>query len=187
MKQVEVKRAYRVLSTLDTTAKELKDQAIPELVRALTGWRNWTLRLDTLVLAALVGALVFAGLTTGFWLNPMADAIAAAAALVVLGLFHWIVSGIFKLYYRRRLARRQRQLGLRFNLVRAFNKCANWRLFATGRIRGWGEQVERELEQIINRADVLIQRLNDQMTNPSGKPVETRKEERREAVAEAAS
>ncbi len=187
MRQVEVKRAYRVLSTLDTTTKELKDQAIPELVKALTGWRNWTLRLDTLVLAALVGALVFAGLTTGFWLNPMADAIAAAAALVVLGLFHWIVSGIFKLYYRRRLARRQRQLGLRFNLVRAFNKCANWRLFATGRIRGWSKQVEQELEQIVNRADVLIQRLNDQMTNPSGEPVEVRQEVPREAVAEAAS
>ncbi|BCX81906.1 hypothetical protein MIT9_P1488 [Methylomarinovum caldicuralii] len=185
IKQVEVKRAYRVLSTLDQTAKELKDQAIPELVKALTGWRNWTLRLDTLILVALIGAVVFAGITTGFWFNPLADAIAFTAGLMILGIFHWLFSSIFKAIYRRRLARRQKQVGLRFNLVRAFNQCANWRLFATGKIKGWSDKVGEELEKIVNQADILIQRLNDQMTNPSGE-TPAGKETEKPAAAEAA-
>ncbi len=185
MKQVEVKRAYRILNTLDLTTKELRDQAIPILMRALTGWRSWTLRLDTIVFAGLVAGIVYAGLVTGFLFNPMADAIAIGAGVVVLMLFHLIVSSLFKMYYRSRLAKRQKQLGLRFNLVKAFNKCANWRLYATGKVKGWSEKVHKQLDEIINRADILIQRLNDQMTNPSGKPAAELKEElvKEEAVS----
>ncbi len=175
MKQVEVKRAYRILNTLDLTTKELKDQAIPILMKALMGWRNWTLRLDTFVFAVLVAGIVYAGLITGFLFNPLADAIAVGAGMVVLMLFHMIVSSLFKMYYRSWLTKRQKQLGLRFNLVRAFNQCANWRLYATGKVKGWSEKVRKELDDIINRADILIQRLNDQMTNPSGKPEELKK------------
>jgi len=183
IKQVEVKRAYRILNTLDQTTRELKDQAIPLLMRALTGWRNWTLRFDTIVFAALVAGLVYAGIITGFWLNPMADAMAVAAGLIVMTLFHLIVSSLFKLYYRSRLAKRQKQLGLRFNLVRAFNKCAGWGFFATGKTKGWSVGVQKQLEQIVNRADIMVQRLNDQLTNPSGKPFE----EKTDVLAEEAA
>lgn len=169
MQEVEVKRAYRILNTLDATTKELKDQAIPELLKALFGWRNWTLRLDTLTLAALIGGVVFAGIVTGFWFSPLADVVAVSLGLGVLGVFHLLFSALFKAIYRRRLARRQRQLKLSFNLVRAFDKCANWRLFATGKVKGWNETVRNRLEEIVNHADILIQRLNDQLTNPSGR------------------
>ncbi len=183
MQEVEVKRAYRILNTLDATTKELKDQAIPELLKALSGWRNWTLWLDTLVLALLVGGIVFAGVMTGFWLSPLADAVAIIAGLGVLAIFHLTFSALFKAIYRRRLAKRQRQLKLNFNLVRGFDKCATWRLFATGRIKGWNEAVRLKLEEIVNHADILIQRLNDQLTNPSGKTRPLKKEA--EAAAEA--
>lgn len=185
MQEVEVKRAYRILNTLDATTKELKDQAIPELLKALSGWRNWTLRFDTLMLASLIGGVVFAGIVTGFWFSPLADAVAIMVGLGVLGIFHLIFSGLFKAVYRRRLTKRQRQLKLSFNLVRAFDKCANWRLFATGRIKGWNEIVRNRLEEIVNHADILIQRLNDQLTNPSGKVKPQKKEA--EMVAEAVS
>ncbi|WP_022948637.1 dynamin family protein [Methylohalobius crimeensis] len=182
MQEVEVKRAYRILNTLDTTTKELKDQAIPELLKALSGWRAWTLRLDMLLLAALIGGAVFAGIITGFWLSPLIDAVAAFAALGILAIFHMIFSGIFKSAYRRRLSKRQKSMKLRFNLVRGFNKCANWRTFATGKIKGWSESIGKQLDEIENHADVMIQRLNDQLTNPSGK--ETEREKVREMVTE---
>lgn len=183
MQEVEVKRAYRILNALDATTKELKDQAIPELLRALFGWRSWTLRLDALVLAAIIGGVVFAGLMTGFWLSPLADAAAIAAALAIVAVFHLLFSALFKAIYRRRLARRQKQLKLNFNLVRAFDKCANWYLLATGKIKGWNEAVRARLEEIVNHADILIQRLNDQMTNPSGKAKPSAKETEKAAEA----
>ncbi len=179
MRHVEVKRAYRILNTLELTTKELMDRSIPVLEKALRGWRNWTLRFDTLLFAALVGAGAFVGLTTGMWLNPMIDAMAVAALFIVMFIFHLIFSSIFKMIYRRSLAKKQRQMKLRFNLVKAFDKCANWHMFATGRIKGWNEKVRQQLENILNRADILIQRLNDEMTNPSGevpkKPEEVKK------------
>lgn len=187
MQEVEVKRAYRILNTLDATTKELKDQAIPELLKALFGWRNWTLRLDTLTLAALIGGVVFAGIVTGFWFSPLADVVAVSLGLGVLGVFHLLFSALFKAIYRRRLARRQRQLKLSFNLVRAFDKCANWRLFATGKVKGWNETVRNRLEEIVNHADILIQRLNDQLTNPSGRVRPQQKAAETAAEAEAVS
>jgi hypothetical protein len=169
MQEVEVKRAYRILNALDATTKELKDQAIPELMQALRGWRNWTLRLDALVLILLTGGAIFAGVTTGFWLSPLADAIAALVGLSILAIFHLGFSALFKAIYRHRLAKRQRRLKLNFNLIRAFDRCANWRLFASGKVKGWNKATQAQLEEIVNHTDILIQRLNDQMTNPSGK------------------
>ncbi|MCX8049760.1 MAG: dynamin family protein [Methylohalobius sp.] len=184
MQEVEIKRAYRILNALDATTKELKDQAIPELVRALMGWRNWTLRLDILVLAVLIGGVVFAGIVTGFWFSPLADAVAVIAGLGVLGIFHLLFSGLFKALYRRQLAKRQARLKLNFNLVRGFDRCAGWRLFATGKIKGWNEAIRNRLEEIVNHTDILIQRLNDQLTNPSGKARPLKKEaEVEEAVS----
>ncbi len=179
MRHVEVKRAYRILNTLELTTKEMMDRSIPLLEKALRGWRNWTLRLDTLLFALLVGGGAFVGLTTGMWLNPMIDAMAVGALFIVMFIFHLIFSSIFKMIYRRSLAKKQRQMKLRFSLVKAFDKCANWRMFATGKIKGWNETVRKQLEDILNRADILIQRLNDEMTNPSGqvpkKPAEIEK------------
>lgn len=187
MQEVEIKRAYRILNTLDATIKELKDQAIPELLKALSGWRNWTLRLDALILTTLIGGVIFAGLMTGFWFSPLADAVAVVVGVGVFWVFHLMVSGVFKAIYRRRLTRRQRQLRLNFNLVRAFDKCASWRLLATGKIKGWNEAVRKQLEEIVNHADILIQRLNDQLTNPSGKVKPQKQETEITTLTEAVS
>lgn len=187
VRQVEIKRAYRILNTLELTAKELMDQAIPELQRALKGWRAWTLRFDFLVFSALLAGAIYAGLITGFWLNPMIDAMVLAGVLVILSIFHLGVSALFKWIYRRSLMKRQRRLNLRFNLVKAFDQCANWRMFATGKISGWNETVRKQLENILNRADILIQRLNDEMTNPSGKVLQQQPESPKKTTADAAS
>ena len=169
MVEVELKRSYRILNALEHTIRELRDMAIPGLLEALRSWRNWVLRVDFVALVAIAVGLAYAGMVTQFWTVPVLMFAAGVAGLITLALVHMVASGILKLIYRSRLQKYQRRHHLRFNLAEAFSRCANLRFLVTGKIRGWSQEVAQKLEEILTNADILIQKLNDAMTNPSGR------------------
>lgn len=169
MFEVELKRSYRILNALEHTIRELRDLAIPQLLETLSNWRNWVLRVDFITLIAIGFGLAYTAILTQFWTVPVLMVAAVAAGLIALALAHMITSGILKLIYRGRLQKIQRRHHLRFNLADAFSRCANWRFLLTGKIKGWSQEVAKKLDEVLTNADVLIQRLNDAMTNPSGR------------------
>ncbi|CAK0779737.1 Dynamin family protein [Gammaproteobacteria bacterium] len=56
IRQVGVERAYRIVGTLEKTARDIQDRAAPALVKALDDWHRLTLRWDAAIL--VLGALV---------------------------------------------------------------------------------------------------------------------------------
>jgi len=174
MQQIEIERAYRILRTLERSAQELQDIALPELQRVYRTFRKRVIRADwvTFILAAGVS---FYGLFQFIPPDPN-TAIAAAVALTLGLLFVWsrVHVSINRLCARmgtKALTKRQNSLNLKWDLAGVFRKnSAPWPIFRRYRLAGWNEQRQAQLRQIRQRCKESIQSLNDLYTNPSGQP-----------------
>ncbi len=183
MEQVEVERAYRIVSTLDKTAKDIQEEAVPFLQRAIGRWRNRTLIGD---------GIVFGGLLTGFliwslsaehwralsyqpsWLEslssiPFAPTI-LVAMLVLLGiLIHFGIRNLAAKSLTRSLRKEAEVKNLRGDLLAAFQRNTRaWRSIFARTPVGWGRGAKRRLYQVGEASNSYVQTLNDRFTNPSG-------------------
>ncbi|MEN8175731.1 MAG: dynamin family protein [Pseudomonadota bacterium] len=177
MQQVEVERAYRIVGTLEKTARDIEDQAVPLLREALNKWRRRTLIGDAVGFGAFLAALVAFALYSDFSFSLSALAAGEWKAILTLVVLVALVSGIH--LGVRRFAAKSVAYGLRKN-----SKVNSLRLDVkaafeknTGALRsifaknpaGWGRGARRRLHRVIEETDSYVQTLNDRYTNPSGK------------------
>lgn len=187
MEQVGVDRAYRVVGSLEQTARDIQDLFVPKLQALLAEWRRGVLRLDAVVFgsaAAVVGGWT---LWTGAWdglsfshpawaglfaLDATAQLLVLAAVLLVGGYGHARLRGRAARAVLARLAKQSdTPHGTRFadGLPRAFRRSTSgWRSIFWQRPAGWETRSRRRIAEVLLEANGYVQLLNDRYTNPSG-------------------
>ena len=179
MQQVEVERAYRIVGTLEKTARDIEQKIVPALNEAIARWRKRTLITDGIglvLLFALTGFVAFqTELDTGFSLSAL-----VAGEWQSLALFAVFVAIVVAIHMgARRLAaatvthglhKKAAKLDVRGDLIGAFRR--NTGFFGSLFRRhpaGWNRSARRHLRKVIGDTDSYVQILNDRYTNPSGK------------------
>ncbi|WP_294041261.1 dynamin family protein [Thiolapillus sp.] len=182
MEQVEVERAYRIVGSLEKTAREIEDRVVPALQEGLARWKKRVLWLDGIVFGLIAALIIGAGLSygqLGNWWSWIRESTLHSALFLAV-----VIGGGFALHLAlRKLATRslagwlreqQDALPVRINLVSAFAKSTRpWRSLLSKKPAGWTRGTRRRLSAIITQADEFVQQLNDRFTNPSGTKAET--------------
>lgn len=183
MNQVEVERAYRIVGSLEKTAREIEERVVPLLREALGRWKKRTLWADGIIFGLILAAFLGATISSGQWqgLNPQAgwwqwareSATNSAIFLLVLailaGTVHFSIRKLAAGSLSGWLKKQQQKLGFRVDLPAAFARSTRpWRSIFRKQPAAWGRRSRHSLANIINQADDYVQRLNDRFTNPSG-------------------
>lgn len=178
MSEVKIERGYRIVGTLEDTARRVTADVIPALETALAKWRKFTLVGDAVGAAGAVGlaygAVNYFGMNTLMGMfesvtSYVIDSIALAAGVGAVMLF-WH-------YTMRSLASRLVHDGLpesfgdqELDLRRAFLKNTRpWRSVFGGAPAGWRNSTKALLAGVLGSIEGHIQHLNDQHTDPSGR------------------
>ncbi|WP_133510665.1 dynamin family protein [Candidatus Thiosymbion oneisti] len=176
MQEVEVERAYRIVSAVDRTAKDIEERTVPFLQRAIDRWRRRTLWGDGIVLGlALIallawifrgdGLAVLQSVMDTSWVIPTLIIV----AFVLFVAAHFGIRSLAAKSVARSLTARAAEEGLYSNLARAFTRNTCWwrTIFARTPV-GWNTRARRRLRKVRQDADLYVQTLNDRFTNPSG-------------------
>ena len=174
MQQVEVQRAYRVVSSLENTARDIETKAVPALRGLLVKWRERTLLGDA-ILFGLVIVLYLSwnglSLTLPFVTAepPVNWLITLALMFVVLLGAHFVSRNLAAMSLTGAVHKAAATIHHRLDLVSAFRKSTGF-LYSIflGRAAGWGPLTRRRLSKIRQNTDNYVQKLNDKFTNPSG-------------------
>ena len=180
IEQVGVERAYRIVGMLEQTARQLEQEAVPQLQRFLAGWRRWTLWADgaalgVLLLLFLAGTL-YAGYWQGFRLRlPLWEVLASYpvlqnALLLILAAAFAYVHFWNRRWAAGRVARRLASGGeADAGILLAFRKNSRWfRTLFRRRPAGWNRRTACSLAKVLEESQAYVQKLNDMYTNPSG-------------------
>ena len=174
MHQVEVQRAYRVVASLENTARDIETKAAPALKELLVKWRERTLLGDTILFGLVI--VLYLGWNGLSLTLPFVPAEPPVSWIITLGLLFVVLLGAH--FVSRNLAamsltgavhKAAAAIGDRLDLVSAFRKSTSafYSIFL-GRAAGWGPLTRRRLSQIRQNTDNYVQKLNDRFTNPSG-------------------
>ena len=179
MGQIGVERAYRIIASLDNTARDIESRAIPVLRELMQKWRKRTLLLDVIGWSVLLYIMynlgwvqtVIDGNTTQLFggvihLKPL---YMAALMFVVLFIWHLLSRTLVANSLKRTVNKTQEYIGKKLNIRGGFKK--NTSLFnsiLSLKPRGWNIINRRRINKIREEADAYVQSLNDRYTNPSG-------------------
>jgi hypothetical protein len=182
MQQVEIERAYRIIGTLEKTARDIEEKGVPFLRAALGRWRRRVLWGDALVFTLILVLGLLLGFQLGWWqevgagsdgggliANPTVGAILVILLLALAAAIHFGIRGLARKSLLKGLAREAEASEVRGDLVAAFRRSTRpWRSVFSKRPAGWGRRSKRQLHRIIQDTDDYVQTLNDRFTNPSG-------------------
>jgi GTPase SAR1 family protein len=185
MDQVEVERAYRIISSLRQTATELADDSIPLLGQALRRWRSRTLWLDLLVLVAAAAGFLFWSISVGDWdgltYQPSWLAwlesegvtrgkhIAIAVVALVAMVLHLGVRRLAAVGARGWLKRQLKGKQIPGDPLGAFNaNVKRWGQELLGRPAGYSSWSQDRIIEVLRDCEKYVQSLNERFTNPRG-------------------
>ena len=185
MEQVEIERAYRIVGSLEKTARGFEDKAVPAIIDLIRRWRKRTLIGDLIAALLIVGG--FVGITNrlGQWeglhfkaawwesltATPMSIYFTALAAFLLWLVVHYGVRRLAAKTLLRKADREGQSLGIRGSLREAFQlNTRPWRSIFSRQPAGWGRRSRRRIQQALEDADRYVQDLNDRFTDPSGAP-----------------
>lgn len=196
MAQVEIERAYRIVGSLEKTAREIENKIVPILGSALQRWKKRTLWADGAIfalLAVLIGTLLFRGqggtdpaAAGNLWQtissSPTYTTIFIVALAALALLIHFGMRKLSARTLQGWLRSRQEELSSKVNLVAAFERNIKpWRSIFIPKPAGWGRLSRKTLASVLTKTDEYVQNLNDRFTNPSGTSM------KKEAVTEVVS
>lgn len=174
MQQVEIQRAYRVVASLENTARDIETKAVPALKELLVKWRERTLLGDAILFGLVI--VLYLGWNGPSLTLPFVPAEPPLSQFITLVLISAVLLGVH--FLSRNLAamsltgavhKAAAAIDNRLDLVSAFRKSTGfiYSIFL-GRAAGWGPLTRRRLSQIRQNTDNYVQKLNDRFTNPSG-------------------
>ena len=187
IRQVSLERAYRIVGTLESTVKDIREKKVGILKEFLRRWRRKVLWRDGAILGGLAAAYLLVGIWAGYlsWnrlLPPQMDPYLArpsgrisltAAVLVLLLVVHfWNRKGAA----RRVLETLKEQVAdtEREGMVKAYRKNVRpWRSIFNAQPVGWGRRADRQTKDILASVDSYVQTLNDSFAKPSGEAAES--------------
>lgn len=187
MRQVEVDRAYRVVSVLEQTAHDIEERMIPKLQDSLAQWRKRVWWMDGIVFGAIIVGVCIWTLLTGEWnglllYHPFWDSLFSSPVLRLVGLVVALALVLYGHFTFRKLAAKQmiaklqrqakhdmREMDFLDNIIHAFRQNTRiWRTLFAKRAAGWTPRAQRQIAAILAEANGYVQALNDKFTNPSG-------------------
>lgn len=183
MQQVEVERAYRIVGSLEKSARDFEETTVPLIQDVISHWKKRTLIGDAVAITLIIALFIIVTLQFDQWHGmsyqadwwqwltdtPLKTYITAFAGyLLWLGLHYSVrhLSAKSLLSYARRLGENS---GLKGSLVNAF--LANtkpWRSIFSKKPKGWNKRNRRNVTEVLEETDRHVQELNDSFTNPSG-------------------
>lgn len=178
MHQVEVERAYRIIGTLEQTAKDIEHRMVPHLSGMLESWRKKVLGRNMLILIVVL-LLAGAGLSMfssdpfaaikGVLTSPVGLGVVLAVLVIGGGYIHSAVRQSAAQSVLRELQQNVGDEYQREQLARAFRKNTRWwRSIFTSTPAGWNQKTRKELLDILAAANKYIQELNSRFADPSG-------------------
>ncbi len=179
MGQVGISRAYRIVGTLEKTAREIENKVVPILREALGKWKKRTLWLDAvffgILLISFLTVVVGGGYWSGLWQWLTAGWANALGGLIGLGVValgvHYLARSLARRSLLPWLRKQQKRVSKRLDLAGAFMRSTRpWMSIFNPRPAGWSKRTRNALKDLIAQADHYIQELNDRFTSPSGKP-----------------
>ncbi len=198
LEQVSEERAYRLVGVLEKIAKTIEQQIVPALRQAKALWKRRTLWADGIVFGLLMAGFLAWSISAGYWYGllfapPWLSRLSSnvwlsaftLAALAGLGLYLHLA--LRKLAARTVISKLRRDPTLsdyREPLIAAFLKNTHFThsIFRSNPI-GWGARARKRIAQVLKDADLYVQTLNDQFTNPSGRPESERRLTPKETAA----
>lgn len=182
IQQLDVDRAYRISAQLEHSGKHLRDVLVPELIEARKSWFKRARWLNAVVFGALIIGFAFWSISAGAWSGftftplttfaPTTQLLIGAAVIAVLGLLYSQLRRMAGRSVLRKLQRDDRTGDDAKRVAMAFEKNLDawWTSMSPGHPVGWSGRTRRKLDNLIASADVLVQKLNDRFTRPSGTP-----------------
>ncbi len=183
MGEVEIERVYRIVATLEKTARDINDKVAPMLTRALSRWRKRVLWGDGIVFGLLLAAFVFLTNKAGYWVGMdfqppgwdtltaggVASVVALVLVLAVVFGIHYLVRALAARGVSSSLAKEAEGSEVRGNLVQAFRRNTRfWHSIFSRTPVGCGRGARKRLSAIVEDTDTYVQKLNDRFTDPSG-------------------
>jgi hypothetical protein len=183
MNQVEVERAYRIVGTLEKTATDIEEKAVPALTALLQTWRKRVLITDAVLYGLLFTAMLALSIQLDYWDGlsfapawldsltgtPTVLYVTAISSYVFLLLIHFVSRKLASRSMQNMIRKQSAQLGIRGSLLGAFGKSTvHWRSIFQHTPAGWGRRARRQLSKVMQSTDDYVQTLNDTFTNPSG-------------------
>lgn len=182
IEQLNVDRAYRVTGLLEYTGIHIRDVLVPRLIEFRDLWRKRNRWANGIVFGGAFAAFLYWSITAGAWdgltfrpltaLNPLFQLLAGAGVVALMAFVYSRLRYFAGRSVLRRI-RRDESLGDdREPLARAFESNLNSMMpsLVPGQLSGWSSRVQKKLDRLIGESDVLVQKLNDQFTRPSGSP-----------------
>ena len=184
MEQVEVERAYRIVNTLDSDARNIRDEAVPLLSEFLARWKKRTLIADVIAFSGMIGLIIFSMVKLGYiegttfnkapWMDKVTESalsLGIGILLVFLTFFfvHLVIRNLMAKSLFKSLRKRAKEIKIKGSIINAFRFSTRpVRSIFTSNPAGWGMFSKRRLNKLIQESDVYVQELNDSFTNPSG-------------------
>ncbi|QJE73496.1 hypothetical protein HHL28_10680 [Aerophototrophica crusticola] len=165
-------RGYRVANGLEAVTKDIREEAVPMLTRAVKRWRSVV---NGVTLAALVAAAALA-IVLWAWSAIPVDLLFESPwpSLVILLLLLGVL--LARHFTGRFMARRiARDLpvslgGFGLSVRNAFLAATRFSLFRRGPI-GWSRRTDKKLDRIHDIVAAEIRKLNDRFARPGAGPV----------------
>ncbi|ABK43415.1 conserved hypothetical protein [Magnetococcus marinus MC-1] len=188
IQQVEVERAYRIIGVLEFSARTIHEEIIPRITDLLAQWRTKVLITDAIVLGSALVAVLLAMFSSALpwigpnpaqlsWVNPEGGyGLAHAGSIAILallagigGYLHFTIRNLMAKFVGAKAVKAEKKPEMQETLARIFKfNTRSTRSLLRKRPSEWNNRRIQELENILKESDALVQRLNDQFTNPSG-------------------
>lgn len=183
MEQVEIERAYRIVGSLEKTARGFEEKTVPALQGIIDRWRKRTLIGDAIAAVLIIAGFFAATIQLGHWNGMRLEAswwqavsetpirlyFTALAAYLVWLLVHFGVRHLAAASLMGSAERIGHKLGIRGSMKDAFRlNTKPWRSIFSRHPAGWTRRSRRQILKVLEAADRYVQDLNDRFTNPSG-------------------
>ena len=182
MSEVSVERSYRIIALLDNTVKSFDQDWMPRLKTCLSKWRRGVLWMDAVMYSLLTALFVSVTISLDYWQGihfspPWLQDIEDVRWYFLLGAV--VLVGVIYLHYLSRkfiAGRISKWITKTFGgeddgnrLKRAFkHNTRSWCSIFAEHPSGWNKRTQKKTREIIDEADMFVQMLNDQFTDPSG-------------------
>jgi hypothetical protein len=185
MDQVEIERAYRIISTLRKTATALSDETVPLLTQSVARWRTRTLLADGLIAAALALLFLFWSISAGHWqglhyqpgwlkyleevgISWGLEGLEVGMVLILIAA-HFGVRKLTVMAMLPAIKKKARVARMPGDPVSAFlRNTRDWRPLITGKPMGWNSWSEGRITKVLHDCEAYVQSLNERFTNPKG-------------------
>ena len=167
MDKVGIERAYRIIKALEDFSKQMRDEKIPTLQKALSSWSKKVIFTDILLIALISSGVTYLEIEFGYISKILTTDFmqfgALIGAILIVVALHFKIKSIFASVISKSWKDKD------INISKAITHNTKWwrPIFGYGSSK-WGDKSVKRLEILMKESRSYIQKLNDQFISPLG-------------------